>query len=216
MEPRELASEPISPELALVDPDLGARARAALPDHPWPAPVRYAPAPDVRAPRDGTPLLGTLWTLGFGLAIVLVIFGLSVIPAGDRPTFAAEGEPIPERSGRTHPDNRAKGTHAAHDAADAPCATADVPARAALLLGSAGWRGLLPDHLPAERQAALPDERGRCSGAAPGPRALHSRALPLDGATGDRHRCRRPPRRLDRRLHLPGRGRLTWRCAERT
>jgi hypothetical protein len=38
-----MSMEPISPELALVDPDLDARARAALPD----------PIPAVRAPRPG-------------------------------------------------------------------------------------------------------------------------------------------------------------------
>ncbi len=38
-----MAWEPISPELALVDPDLGARAREALAD---PVPATYAPAPD--------------------------------------------------------------------------------------------------------------------------------------------------------------------------
>ena len=48
-----MAWEPISPELALVDPDLGARARAALAD---PAPATYAPrpTPSPTEPRDGS------------------------------------------------------------------------------------------------------------------------------------------------------------------
>lgn len=42
-------AEPLSPELALVDPDLAARARAALPESPAPT-ARTAPPPTPPAP----------------------------------------------------------------------------------------------------------------------------------------------------------------------
>jgi outer membrane biosynthesis protein TonB len=80
----------VSPELVLVDPELAARARAGLPDRPWPAPVRIEPRPRA-APRSGVPTFATYWT--FGLVLILVVFGLTLISTNDRPTFAAEGEP---------------------------------------------------------------------------------------------------------------------------
>ena len=81
MDPRE-----ISPELVLVDPDLAARARAALPEHPWPEVPRIvvevvAPAPAVRRSRFPG-------TLGLVVVVVLAFVGISVLPTPDRPTFA--------------------------------------------------------------------------------------------------------------------------------
>ena len=93
MEPRKLAAGPISPELVLVDPELAAGARAALPDHPWPAPVPIEPRP--RRRRRRIPFAGILWTLGFAATFFLVILGLSVVPMDDRPTFAAEDDRTP-------------------------------------------------------------------------------------------------------------------------
>jgi hypothetical protein len=91
---RHLTAEPISPELVLVDPDLAAGARSALPERPWPAPVRIEPPTPSRA-RGGGLLSGLLWPLGFGLMLAVVIFGLSLISTNDRPTFAAEGNSAP-------------------------------------------------------------------------------------------------------------------------
>ena len=88
MEPRERAREPISPELVLVDPELGAGARAALPDHPWPAPVPIDPS--LRPGRGRQfPAAAILGQFGFVAAFILVISVLSVVPKGDRPTLAA-------------------------------------------------------------------------------------------------------------------------------
>ena len=91
MEHAEPTTGPISPELVLIDPDLGAAARAALPDHPWPAPVRLEPAPTRRRRRlPVRPFVGPAL-----FALALVILGLMALRTSDRPTFAAEGEPVP-------------------------------------------------------------------------------------------------------------------------
>jgi hypothetical protein len=87
--PREPATGSISPELVLVDPDLAARARAALPDHPWPAPVPIEPSP--RRGGRRFPVAAIVSPVGFAAAFVLVTFGLSVVSTSDRPTFAADG-----------------------------------------------------------------------------------------------------------------------------
>ncbi len=90
MESREPANGPISPELVLVDPDLAAGARAALPDRPWPASVRIeppTPTPDRRIPV--AEILSIL-----SLAALVGILGVSLLPARDQPTFAAEGQRI--------------------------------------------------------------------------------------------------------------------------
>jgi hypothetical protein len=94
VEPRKLAAGPISPELVLVDPELAAGARAALPDHPWPAPVPIEPRPR-RGRRRGIPFAGILGPLSITAAFVLLILGLSLVPRGDRPTFAADGGRTP-------------------------------------------------------------------------------------------------------------------------
>jgi hypothetical protein len=91
VEHAEPTTGPISPELVLIDPDLGAAARAALPDHPWPAPVRLEPAPTRRRRRlPVRPFVGPAL-----FALALVILGLMALRTSDRPTFAAEGEPVP-------------------------------------------------------------------------------------------------------------------------
>ena len=82
------ATGPISPELVLVDPDLAAGARAALPDSPWPAPVRIEPREPTRHRR--IPVAATFSFLSF--AALVGILGVSLLPARDQPTFAAEGQ----------------------------------------------------------------------------------------------------------------------------
>jgi hypothetical protein len=88
--------EPISPELALVDPDLGARARAALADPP---PAALQPRPAAAAPqpaptRDHRPypawarVTAALWLLVLG-----VLIGGAAIPhAQDMPRIVPSGE----------------------------------------------------------------------------------------------------------------------------
>lgn len=85
-----------------MDPELAAGARAALPDHPWPAPVTIEPAARPGRGRQ-FPVGATLGQLGFVAAFILVIFVLSVIPRGDRPTFAAPRTSQPAAPQRTQP-----------------------------------------------------------------------------------------------------------------
>ncbi|HET9673630.1 MAG TPA: hypothetical protein VFP31_02390 [Gaiellaceae bacterium] len=112
----EPLSEPISPELALVDPVLAEAARAALPEEPWkafiPAPVApvAAPAPppppvvveephEPAAPRRRRSRRLVL-TAGFAAAAAagVLVGGDFIGPrAADRPTFA----PSPDAAGTT-------------------------------------------------------------------------------------------------------------------
>jgi hypothetical protein len=85
--PGEDTGRAVSPELVLVDPELGARARAALPDHPWPAPVPIEPSQPA-PPPSRAPFGAGFWLTG--LALVLAVAGLTLISTDDRPTFAAE------------------------------------------------------------------------------------------------------------------------------
>jgi hypothetical protein len=87
--------EPISPELALVDPDLGARARAALPD---PAPiVRTAslpmPAPASAAPPHRAYPFWARVTAALWLVVLGILVGGAAIPhAQDTPRVVPTGE----------------------------------------------------------------------------------------------------------------------------
>jgi hypothetical protein len=91
-----MSPETISPELALVDPELGARARAALAD-PTPAPraTRPAAAPaDARPTRDHRPypfwarVTAALWLLVLGI----LIGGAAIPHAQDTPRIVPTGE----------------------------------------------------------------------------------------------------------------------------
>jgi hypothetical protein len=86
--------EPISPELALVDPDLGARARATLVD---PAPALHAARPAPSQPparREHRPypfwarVTAALWLLVLGI----LIGGAAIPHAQDTPRVVPQSE----------------------------------------------------------------------------------------------------------------------------
>jgi hypothetical protein len=101
----EMSLEPLSPELALVDPDLGTRARAALPSHPWPAPVRAPrPAPVPAAVVQVTERVEVrrtypVWarvTAALWLVVIGILIGGAAIPhAQDRPRLVPPDEDVP-------------------------------------------------------------------------------------------------------------------------
>src|SRR5918996_3865556 len=99
-----MSLEPLSPELALVDPDLGTRARAALPSHPWPAPVRAprpVPAPPTVHVTERVEVRRTypLWarvTAALWLVVLGILIGGAAIPhAQDRPRLVPPDEDVP-------------------------------------------------------------------------------------------------------------------------
>ena len=82
--------EPISPELALVDPELASRARASLADPaPVPRVVRLTPTPSAAAPakREHRPypfwarVTAALWLLVLGI----LVGGAAIPHAQDKP-----------------------------------------------------------------------------------------------------------------------------------
>ena len=113
-----MAWEPISPELALVDPELGARARAALPD---PAPARRAPRPAAPVAPPSQPerhypfwarVTAALWLLVLGI----LIGGAAIPHAQDKPRVIPRNEDAtatickPQQPGPTIPSNLPSGT----------------------------------------------------------------------------------------------------------
>jgi hypothetical protein len=100
-----MPSEPISPELVLVDPDLGARARAALPPPPLApaggarvtggalATARTAPA---SAPSEHHERHYPAWarvTAALWLLVIGILVGGAAIPhAQDKPRLIPKGE----------------------------------------------------------------------------------------------------------------------------
>ena len=94
-----MAWEPISPELALVDAELAARARAALADpapalritRPPPAPASLAPA---RRPRHPYPfwarVTAALWLLVLGI----LIGGAAIPHAQDKPRVVPPSDDV--------------------------------------------------------------------------------------------------------------------------
>jgi hypothetical protein len=88
--------EPISPELALVDPDLGARARAALPApsppiraaRPLPPARRPAPSRDHRAYPFWARVTAALWLVVLGI----LIGGAAIPHAQEKPRVIPRSE----------------------------------------------------------------------------------------------------------------------------
>jgi len=96
-----MPAEPLSPELALVDPELGARARAALPIRPH-APMRPRPAvataPPAAPAASGETRPYPIWarmTAALWLLVVGMLIGGTAIPhAQDRPRVVPPGEDV--------------------------------------------------------------------------------------------------------------------------
>jgi hypothetical protein len=93
--PDLVSVEPISPELALVDPELGARARATLADHARPQWARGAGGALTAAPRrEHRPypfwarVTAALWLLVLGM----LIGGAAIPHAKDTPRLVPQGE----------------------------------------------------------------------------------------------------------------------------
>src|SRR5215470_10764499 len=81
--------EPISPELALVDPDLGERARAALSEPP--PPPRAAPPPPARDHRSypfWARVTAALWLVVLGI----LVGGAAIPHAQDKPRVVPKYE----------------------------------------------------------------------------------------------------------------------------
>ena len=97
-------NEPLSPELALVDPELGARARAALPDRVAPPRAARPVPPTPSATGAAVPaheghrpypvwarMTAALWLLVLGI----LIGGAAIPHAQDRPRVVPPGEDAP-------------------------------------------------------------------------------------------------------------------------
>ena len=98
-----MPSEPLSPELALVDPELGARARAALPDRPAthrpPSRVSQPAALEAAAPTHESHRPYPVWarmTAALWLLVLGILIGGAAIPhAQDRPRVVPPNEDAP-------------------------------------------------------------------------------------------------------------------------
>ncbi len=93
--PDVVSMEPISPELALVDPELGARARATLADPAPAARTQAAAAPPSEVPRrEHRPypfwarVTAALWLLVLGM----LIGGTAIPHAQDTPRLVPQSE----------------------------------------------------------------------------------------------------------------------------
>jgi hypothetical protein len=98
-----MANEPLSPELALVDPELGARARAALPDRtpeqPRARPVPATTGVEVAGPAQEGHRPYPVWarmTAALWLLVIGILIGGAAIPhAQDKPRVVPPGEDAP-------------------------------------------------------------------------------------------------------------------------
>ena len=97
-------NEPLSPELALVDPELAARARAALPERVWtprPRPaarsIEVEPAAPSSEERARSYPFWARLTAALWLLVVGILVGGAAIPhAQDRPRVVPAGEDAAE------------------------------------------------------------------------------------------------------------------------
>ena len=96
-----MQTEPLSPELALVDPELGARARAALPAAAYAAPPRrpaVAAAPVVAPPTSAETRSYPVWarmTAALWLLVIGMLVGGTAIPhAQDKPRIVPPAEDV--------------------------------------------------------------------------------------------------------------------------
>ena len=91
-----MPSEPISPELALVDPELDARARAALPDRVQPP--RLMPpssvSPDATASREhrSYPFWARATAAAWLVVLGILIGGAAIPHAQDKPRVVPKDE----------------------------------------------------------------------------------------------------------------------------
>jgi len=115
-----MAWEPISPELALIDPDLAARARAGL-EEPAPAlsPSRpagaAAPAPAAgRSQHHPYPFWARVTAAVWLLALGIMVGGAAIPHAQDRPRVIPRNDDItvcipPKSPGKTRPPGSGSG-----------------------------------------------------------------------------------------------------------
>jgi hypothetical protein len=158
---RERAARAVSPELALVDPQLAAELRAALPEHPWPAVPRIEvgqPAPTRRAHRS--PFIGSFVATAFIVAAVTV---LTVLPRPDRPTFAATGT-----EAASGPEQQPR-----------PATRSKAPKSKQKLTARPGLRRALPLAVTAETKS--PPLRARSTPSRAKPRTTPQRRRPAPG-----------------------------------
>jgi hypothetical protein len=96
-----MANEPLSPELALVDPELGARARAALPDRipehrrPLSTSTPLTAAPVAQEGHRPYPVWARMTAALWLLVLGILIGGAAIPHAQDRPRVVPGNEEAP-------------------------------------------------------------------------------------------------------------------------
>ena len=145
-----MPTEPLSPELALVDPELGARARAALPetrpcarrgrDPRLAAPPVPAGAPTASAETRPYPIWARMTAALWLLVLGMLIGGTAIPHAQDRPRVVPAGEDVticPRPTERSTPDQLPPGQPARPVAVRPPRLATIRPARGYSSVGRA-------------------------------------------------------------------------------